>query len=323
MTTAEILVPTHDHARTLGHSLRSAQAQTVEDIRIVVIGDGIGDDTRDVVADVAADDRRVELLDLPKAGRTGEPHRDPVVRGSTAAMVTYLCDDDLLFADHVERMLELLGDADVALPPSTHLDVEGTVHCSPVSLADEEWREVALEGRSLYGLTGLSHTTEAYRRLPEGWTTTPEGFYTDQYMLLKFLRLPGCRFVGGDEATTVYLPSPPRKHMSDDDRAAELDRVVAWLGSGGWDQYRRAARAGIRRIASRYQLDVPRLRAQRDEAVTYAQSLRSHLERAHDELAALRAEQNERTATEPSAPEPGTVSRRWPLGRRPPDRSPG
>jgi glycosyltransferase involved in cell wall biosynthesis len=303
MSSADVVIPTHDHARTIGHSLRSAQDQTVEDIRIVVIGDGIGDDTREVVAAARADDARIELLDLPKAGRTGEPHRDPVVRASDASIVTYLGDDDLLFPDHVEQMLALLDDADVALPPSTHLDLDGTVRCSPVSLADDDWRQVALDGQSLFGLTGFSHTPDAYRRLPEGWTTTPDGYHTDQYMLLKFLRLPGCRFAGGEDATTVYLPSPMRRHMSDDERATELDGVVDWLGAGGWEAYRRAARADIRRIASRYQLEVPELRAQRDKAATYARSLRSHLDRKNQELEAMAAELGRRAAeTPPDAP---------------------
>jgi glycosyltransferase involved in cell wall biosynthesis len=299
VTVADVVIPTHDHARTLRHSLRSAQDQTITDIRIVVIGDGIGDDTREVVSAAQDDDARVVLLDLPKAGRTGEPHRDPVVRQSTASIVTYVCDDDLLFPDHVEQMLALLADADVALPPSTHLDPDGTVRCSPATLADEEWREVALGGQSLYGLTGLGHTPDAYRRLPEGWTTTPEGYYTDQYMILKFLKLPGCRFAGGEDTTTVYLPSPLRRHMSSDERAAELDQVVEWLTAGGWDDYRRAARADIRRIAGRYQLEVPKLREQRESASTYALSLRSRLQRLETALDEARSQLSERRAGSP------------------------
>lgn len=314
MTSADVIIPTHDHARTLGHSLRSAENQTIEDIRIVVIADGIGDDTREVVAAAQADDSRVELLDLPKAGRTGEPHREPVVRASIATIVTYLCDDDLLFPDHVEQMLALLDDADVALPPSTHLEVDGTVRCSPVSLADADWRQVALAGQSLFGLTGFSHTPEAYRRLPEGWTTTPDGYFTDQYMVLKFLRLPDCRFAGGEDATTVYFPSPIRRHMSDDERAAELDGVVEWLDAGGWEAYRRAARADIRRIASRYQLEVPELRAQRDEAVTYARWLRSELDRRDQELEATSAASTRLTSED--QPDGPPLSRRWWRGRR-------
>ena len=50
MSGAIVLVPTHDHAALLAHSIASAQRQTVEDLDIVVIGDAVGDDTRDLLA---------------------------------------------------------------------------------------------------------------------------------------------------------------------------------------------------------------------------------------------------------------------------------
>ena len=51
-----VIVPTHDHAATLPFSIGSITAQTVADLDIVIIGDGVGDDTRDAVADLRRDD---------------------------------------------------------------------------------------------------------------------------------------------------------------------------------------------------------------------------------------------------------------------------
>jgi hypothetical protein len=79
--------------------------------------------------------------------------------------------------------------------------------------------------------------------------------------------------------------------------------VVERLAAGGWDDYRREARADIRRIAGRYQLEVPKLREQRERASTYALSLRSRLERLETELDAVRAQLSERgTGSPPDAP---------------------
>lgn len=256
-TVADVLVPTHDHALLLPLSVASAQAQTVDAIRIVIVGDGVGDDTRTAVAALMRDDPRIELHDLPKAGRTGEVHREPIVRASTSRIVTYLSDDDLLFPDHVERMLGLLEHADLAHPAFGQLDTDGTLHCAAYSMAEQEWRAEALAGRGLVGLTGLSHTVEAYRRLPHGWRETPAGTHTDQYMIRQFLEQDWCRVASAPELTAVHLPSSSRKGLSPEERLAELaalhERVTR---PGGWEELRREGWHAMRRDASAHQLEL-------------------------------------------------------------------
>ncbi len=46
---ASVLIPTHDHGPLLQRALASAQRQSVEDIEILVVGDGVPDVTRDIV----------------------------------------------------------------------------------------------------------------------------------------------------------------------------------------------------------------------------------------------------------------------------------
>jgi glycosyltransferase involved in cell wall biosynthesis len=46
---ATVLVPTHDHGLTLLRSVRSALRQTVEELEVFVVGDGVPDETRDVI----------------------------------------------------------------------------------------------------------------------------------------------------------------------------------------------------------------------------------------------------------------------------------
>ena len=110
MTSAPVtvIVPTHDHAATLALSVRSVLEQSIADIDVVVIGDGVGDDTRAVMADMTASDERVAFHDLPKAGRTVEPHRHAVLGSVTSAVIAYHGDDDLMLPSHLGTMLELL-----------------------------------------------------------------------------------------------------------------------------------------------------------------------------------------------------------------------
>lgn len=264
MTQADVVIPTHDHAPLLAISARSVLAQTVADLRLHIVGDGVGDDTRTVVGELLADDDRVRFHDLPKAGRTGEPHRHPIVSTSDASIVTYLGDDDLMLPDHVEQMLEALAEADLAFPPPAILTLTGGFRCLLHSFEQPYWRDQALGGKSLFSLSGMSHTTAAYRRLPHGWRTTPDGYFTDQYMVLQFLEQPWCRFGHGDWPTVVRLPSTARGEMPAEDRRDELAQMWRRISEPQELQaMRRAFYAAARERGARAEIELDELRAER------------------------------------------------------------
>ncbi len=80
-----------------------------------------------------------------------------------------------------------------------------------------------LDARESYlSLTGLAHTTESYRRLPRGWTTTPSGYFTDQWMYLAFLGEPWVRAATTARGTALRFPSVLRREWSDQERLDEL-----------------------------------------------------------------------------------------------------
>ena len=54
--------------------------------------------------------------------------------------------------------------------------------------------------------------------------SAPPSVPTDVYMWQQFLTIPGFRGVTGDRLTSLVFPSPLRTHMTDDERAAELER---------------------------------------------------------------------------------------------------
>jgi hypothetical protein len=248
---ADIVIPTHNHPLLLPYSVKSALSQSVSDIRVIVIGDGVGDDTRSVIHDLMREDSRIEFHDLPKAGRTGEPHRHPIIMSSSARIVAYNGDDDILAPDHLDLTLKKLEDHDVVAPLGTHIQRDGSVESNPWSLAEEPGRTMALNGSSLFSLSGLSHTTTAYRRLPHGWRTTPNGFYTDQYMILQFLEQPWCRFGLVPVPTVAHLADSLRRDMSDRERLEEIMRVNAWLRTADdWTNFRVMASESLRRNAA-------------------------------------------------------------------------
>jgi hypothetical protein len=224
---ATVLVPTHDHGPTLLRSVPSALAQTVQELEIFVVGDGVPDVTRDVMAELIASDERVKFFDNPKGPRHGEVHRHEALKQARGEIVCYLSDDDLWLPEHVEQLRMLLADADFAHARPLWIDTEGHPHQWLVDLGRPFYRELLLGGENRIPLSCGGHNLELYRRLPAGWRTTPAGTPTDLYMWQQILAEPSCRAVSGSRPRVLHFPSPERTGWSVDERLAELD---SWAG---------------------------------------------------------------------------------------------
>jgi len=231
---AAVVVPTHDHAATLDLAVRSALEQTVAGIEVIVVGDGVGDDTREVVAMLVEEDSRVRFLDLPKGPNHGEIHRGRAIATTAARIVCYLCDDDLLLPEHVQSMVGLLEDADLAQSQNGYLDADGSWRSYFADLASPGFRAWMLQpDRNAVSLTGTAHTLAAYRRLPHGWRTTPSGRWPDHYMWQQFLAEPWVRAATAFQVTALQFPShvDARETWQPDARRAELQRWRASLAT--------------------------------------------------------------------------------------------
>jgi GalNAc5-diNAcBac-PP-undecaprenol beta-1,3-glucosyltransferase len=223
---ATIVIPTHNHGPMLRVSLASALRQTVVEIEVFVIGDGVTDETRDIVFEVMKTDERVSFFDNPKGDRHGEPYRDAALQFARGRIVCYLSDDDLYFPSHVEHMNELLVEADFAHALATKVNPNGELSPWTVDLSLSIYQAELLAGRNRIPLSGGAHTLSAYRALAQGWTTTPAGVPTDLFMWQRFIRHPRCKFRAGWRPTVLVFPAPDRKAWPLAERAQELK---TWL----------------------------------------------------------------------------------------------
>ena len=231
-----MILPTHNHASTLAAAIESALAQSVEDFTLVVIGDGVNDDSRWIVDAYTRSDQRVVFIDEPKAPRHGEEIRDRVIRDVQARFIAYHGDDDLLFPKHLETMIESIGEADFVHPLPIFVRADETLQTIPTDLSRQDcidWHLGPIH-RNAVSLTGVLHTKAAYLRLPYGWRLTPVGRWTDHYMWQQFFELEGFRAVTASVSTTVKLTSDDRVEWGAEKRGEEAERWWARLREPGF-----------------------------------------------------------------------------------------
>jgi hypothetical protein len=248
-----VLVPTHDHGPTLEFAIASALDQTVEDLRILVIGDGVPADARELITALCAEDDRITFLDHPKGARHGEAYRHEALRDVTGP-VLYLSDDDLWLPHHVETVLGALDDgADWAHTFPVWVLPDGELGLHALDLADGHYREQVSEltHPRVPGLSQTGHTIELYRALPRGWHPAPPGIPTDVHMWRQILELPWVRPRSIPAVTALSLPSPARPGWSAQERAEELGAWYRRLaGPQGRQDFERAVIAKLTQRAA-------------------------------------------------------------------------
>ena len=230
MIEATVCIPTHCHGPTLFYSVRSALAQSVSAIEVFIIGDGVNQETREIVRQLMAEDARVRFFDLPKGPRLGEAYRHSILQNEArGAVIAYLCDDDLWLSTHLETLIKQLQEADFTHSLPLYIDAQGQVGLFPVDLSLAFFRDMLAAGTNRVPLSSAAHTRKAYLQLPHGWRTTPPSVPTDLYMWQQFLSHPELRFTSGTKPTAITFPSPQRLTWPLDERVRELETWTAKL----------------------------------------------------------------------------------------------
>lgn len=203
--------------------LQCLKQQTIQDFEVFVIGDGVPESLKPGLKNLISEDERFHFVDRPKHCRRGEPYRHDVLLAAHGRIVCYLTDRDLWLPNHIEQMHGLLSEADFAHSLPLHVLPNHQLRAFPVDLGFEGYRHMMLTlNDNRIPFSCFAHTLAAYHSLPEGWTTTPDKFWTDLYMFRKFLAVKTMRGVSGLSPTAVTFPSPPRKGWPESKRIAEL-----------------------------------------------------------------------------------------------------
>jgi hypothetical protein len=233
MPRISVLIPTMDRAATLPYAVRSVQAQGVDDLEILICGDGATDAVRNTVRTLQQSDRRIRFFDLPKAPARGELNRDHVLRQAEGELIFHQNDDDLWLPDHVAMLQHALEDADFVGAMQVNVQTDGSVRAWFFDGARSEYRLPWLgwteNGLGPWASNGCSpifvaHRRDAFLRLPEGWVTTPPGLPADQAMWHRFAQQPWCRMRFLEWPVALQFYSGDRPDWTMEQRADELRR---------------------------------------------------------------------------------------------------
>ncbi|CAH2031083.1 glycosyltransferase family 2 protein [Trichlorobacter ammonificans] len=104
MTTVSVIIPTWNRSALLPKAIRSALAQTLPPLEVLVCDDGSTDDTEAVVG--SFDDSRLVWLPGERAGRPAVP-RNRGIAASRGEWVAFLDDDDVWYPEKLEKQVAL------------------------------------------------------------------------------------------------------------------------------------------------------------------------------------------------------------------------
>lgn len=238
---ATVIIPTiAGRGPLLPYSIGSVLAQSITQIEVFVIGDGVDDEARQIIEELQAKDARIRFFDHGKHAGRGEPNRHTALAEAHGRIVCYLCDRDLMLPNHIETMLALLVEADFAHTLISAISPKGQpMFRTALHLADIEDRKWILEqacAENGIPLSFAGHTMEMYRKLPHGWRTTPPGKGTDVYMWEQFIAQPECRAISSSVPTVLYFPRYWRSEWTTDQKLHELKAWRQRMDAPDWSK---------------------------------------------------------------------------------------
>lgn len=226
-----VVIPTRGRAEIVARAVRSALAQTVDDIEVLVVIDGPDEATVAVLASVGDD--RLRVVQLPESG--GAPHaRNTGVREAQAPWTALLDDDDEWLPGKLAAQLELAKSAKVTMPIVASRLINRTPRAEWVMprrlpAAGEPLSEYLTVRRGLFHGDGFIQTstimapTELLRRVP----------FTDGLRRLQELDWT-LRALANDDVDLLFVAEPQVVWHQDEDRVrisleSPWEEQLAWL----------------------------------------------------------------------------------------------
>jgi glycosyltransferase involved in cell wall biosynthesis len=233
MVTVSAVIPTRARSELLRRAVRSALAQTLREIEVVVVVDGPCPDTMEVLEDLARQDARLRVLELP-VSVGGSDARNRGVAAAAGEWVAFLDDDDEWLPGKLEAQLDAVRAAQEPLAIGTCRMIArtpGRDYIWPRRLPGrgEQIGEYLLARRSLTRGEGYIQTSTFFVRrslmLAQPFKSG-QLKHQDTEWVLRLARLPGVRVVFADEVLAIHNIEEDRVTISG---KSNWQYSLAWL----------------------------------------------------------------------------------------------
>lgn len=229
-----VIIAAYRRPGVLIHALRSALAQTMQHLEVLVIGDACSQETARIVHSV--DDPRVHYVNLPR--NTGD-QSGPNSIGMELARgehVAFLNQDDMWFPTHLETALARLhaDSADLVLAPSFRILAQGP-DATPSTLQGvfdtSTAEDYAPQNLRIYVASGLVCTSALARRVGH-WRPAASVRYASSQDFIYRCWAAGARICTLDRPTIAVFPSAAAHSAYTDDRDGEQRLLAPVVLSG-------------------------------------------------------------------------------------------
>jgi teichuronic acid biosynthesis glycosyltransferase TuaG len=194
-----VIMPAFNAGATVGSAIRSALAQGLDSIEVLVADDGSSDATAGIVQELATRDPRVRLLRT--AGRTGPARaRNTAIAAARGRWLAFLDSDDVWHPEKLARQLALAGRSGASLVYSGYWRVseDGLLCGKPVSVP------ASLSYRQLLGNSAIATSTVLLDRQALGTPSMDHDVGYDDFELWTRLLAGGAVAFGVREPLMAY-----------------------------------------------------------------------------------------------------------------------
>lgn len=183
-----VLIPAYNAEKTINRCLDSILCQTCQDIEMIIVNDGSTDSTLSILLDYAEKDERILIINQPNQGVSAA--RNAGLRNVSGEYILCVDSDDWIEPNMIQRMLDLIEDADVVFCGNDHAETQEQVKGTD-NVKIEYWnqQQQMFEFMKHKRMTGMLWNKLIRRSIIENsWFNEMTGYGEDAEYLWKILK---------------------------------------------------------------------------------------------------------------------------------------
>ena len=115
-----IIMPTYNSSKFVAESIESIQRQTYSNWELVITDDYSNDETRRIISEFAANDKRIKLFQMPRNFGAGDS-RNNSIKQARGRYIAFCDSDDCWMAEKLEKQIKFMQDNNYILTFSSYL----------------------------------------------------------------------------------------------------------------------------------------------------------------------------------------------------------